>query len=84
LSGGPEPFSWESPLGRVVNQTDQIEFAGHGRHLAADGPGSENESAVKHGHNLAVNRTRRTMKSQRTANSVLTGCLSRAVHLRAR
>jgi hypothetical protein len=52
----------------------------HGRKLAAHGQQGEMESAVAHGPHLGIEETRRTMNSQRTANSGLTGCLSLGVH----
>jgi hypothetical protein len=48
----------------------------HSRELAANGLRREIESEVEHGPNFGIERTRRTMDSQRTANSGLTGCLS--------
>ena len=80
LGGGPQPLSGKCPSGLAVNQTDEIEVVGHGRKLAADGLHSEIESAVEHGPNFGIERNRRTMNSQRTANSGLTGCLSLGVH----
>jgi hypothetical protein len=48
----------------------------HGCQLSADGLHGEIESEVEHGPNFGIARIRRTMISQRTANSGLTGCLS--------
>ncbi len=80
LGSGPQPLSGKCPSGLAVNKTDEIEIVGHGRKLAADGLHSEIESVVEHGPNFGIERTRRTMNSQRTANSGLTGCLSLGVH----
>jgi ribosomal protein L32 len=48
---------------------------GHRRELATDGMPSQKESTV-HDRNFAIETTRRTMNFQRTANSVLTVCLT--------
>ena len=80
LGSGPQPLSGESSSGLVVNQSDQVEVVRHGRELAAHGQQSQMESTVEHGPNFGIERTRRTMNSQRTANSGLTGCLSLGVH----
>jgi hypothetical protein len=45
--------------------------------LSANGLPGEKETAAFHGRNFAVGTNRRTMNVQRTANSVLTACLSR-------
>jgi hypothetical protein len=45
--------------------------------LTANGVPSEKETAVFHDRNFAVGINRRTMNFQRTANCVLTVCLSR-------
>src|SRR5207249_1819035 len=81
LSRGPQPLSGESPLGRMVNQADQVKVVRHRRELAAYRLHGEIESTVEHGHNFEIAGNRRTMNSQRTANSGLTGCLNPWVHL---
>ena len=63
-----------------MNETDEIEVVTHGSELSADGLHGEIESTVEHGPNFGIERTRRTMNSQRTANSGLTDCLSLGVH----
>src|SRR6202790_5658159 len=80
LGCGPQPLTGKCPSGLALNQTDEIEVVKQGRQLPADGLHSEIESAVEHGPNCGVERTGRTMNSQRTANSGLTGCLSLGVH----
>ena len=80
LGSGPQPLSGESPSVLGVNETDQIEVVWHGRELAADGLRREVESVVEHGPNFGIERIRRTMNSQRTANCGLTDCLSLGVH----
>src|ERR1017187_3265185 len=80
LGSGPQPFSWKRPSGLVVDQADQVEVIRHGRELAANRLQGEIESTVEHGPNFEIETTRRTMISQRTANSRLTDCLSRWVH----
>lgn len=77
LSCRPEPFSGKRAASQVVNQTDQIEIVGHCGQLSANGLPGEKETAAFHGRNFAVGTNRRTMNVQRTANSVLTVCLSR-------
>src|SRR5216683_2348331 len=80
LGGGPQPLSGKGPLGLMVNQADQVKVVRHRRELTAYRLQGEIESAVEHGPNFGIERTRRTMNSQRTANSGLTGCLSLGVH----
>ena len=41
--GSPLPFSRERPLRQVVDQTNEVEFAGHSRELAANGLRSESD-----------------------------------------
>src|SRR5437016_3113787 len=60
----------------MVNQTNQVQLVGHGGELSADGMQGEKETAVVHDRNFAVETNRRTMNFQRTANCVLTVCLS--------
>jgi hypothetical protein len=48
LGRSPQPFAGERPLGNGVDQTDQIQFVGHGRQLAADSVPGESESTVEH------------------------------------
>lgn len=80
LGSAPQPLSGESPSGLGVNETNEIEVVRHGRELAANGLRGEIESEVEHGLNFGIEGTRRTMNSQRTANSGLTDCLSLGVH----
>ncbi|HEV2581171.1 MAG TPA: hypothetical protein VGT44_10005 [Ktedonobacteraceae bacterium] len=77
LFGSPEPFAGERPPSLVVNQANQIEVVGHGCQLSANGLQGEKETVVFHDRNIAVETNRRTMNFQRTANCVLTVCLSR-------
>ena len=76
----PQPLAGERPSGAVVNQTDEVKLVWHRRQLATDGLRGKSESAVKHAPNSAIELGCRTMKSQRTGNSVLTHCLSRRAH----
>ena len=71
----PKPFSGKRTTRLVVNQANQIQLVGHRRELATDGMPSQKKSTV-HDRNVAIETTRRTMNSQRTANSVLTVCLT--------
>jgi hypothetical protein len=77
LSGCPKPFTGERPAGAVMDQADQIQVAGHRRKLSTNGVQGEKETTVFHDRDFAVETTRRTMIFQRTANCVLTVCLSR-------
>src|SRR5437764_311502 len=77
---GPQPLSREGSASLVMDETDEIQVVRHRRELAAHGQQREIESTVEHGPNSGIERTRRTMDSQRTANSGLTGCLSLGVH----
>ena len=77
LSGRPESFSGKGAASPVVNQTDQIEIVRHGGQLSTNGLPGEKETAVFHDRNFAIGTNRRTMNFQRTANCVLTVCLSR-------
>lgn len=77
LSCRPEPFTGKWAASQVVNQADQIKIAGHCGQLSANGLPGEKETAVFHDRNVAVGTNRRTMNIQRTANCVLTVCLSR-------
>jgi hypothetical protein len=72
----PQSFSGKRASGQVVNQADQIQFVGHRRELATDGMPGQKKSTVVHERNCAIEATRRTMNPQRTANSVLTVCLT--------
>lgn len=72
----PKSFSGKRAARQVVNQTDQIQFVGHRREMATDGLPGQKKSTVVHDRNCAIEATRRTMNPQRTANSVLTVCLS--------
>ena len=80
LVSGPQPLSGKWPSGLGMDETDEIEIVRHGGELAADGLQGEVEPEVEHGPNCGIEGTRRTMNSQRTANSGLTGCLSLGVH----
>src|ERR1041385_4866578 len=77
LLGSPEPFTRERLPSPVVNQADQVEIVGHSSQLSANGLQGEKETAVFHDRNFAVGIRRRTMNFQRTANCVLTVCLTR-------
>src|SRR5207247_3747657 len=72
----PKPFTRKRPAGLMMNQTDQVQLVGHGGELSANGLQGEKETAVVHNRNSAVETNRRTMNFQRTANCVLTVCLS--------
>ena len=76
LGRRPKSFSGKRTTCLVVNQTDQIQLVGHRRELAPDGLPSQEKSTVVHDRNFAIEATRRTMNSQRTASSVLTVCLT--------
>src|SRR5215831_1442791 len=82
LGGVPQLLSRKSSSGLMMNQSNQVEVMRHGRQLAAHSLQSQKESAVEHGLNFGIGRSRRTMNSQRTANSRLTDCLSLGVHRR--
>src|SRR3977135_3102911 len=71
----PKPFSGKRTTCLVGNQANQIQLVGHRRELATDGMPSQKKSSV-HDRNFAIETTRRTMNFQRTANSVLTVCLT--------
>src|ERR1700730_12413130 len=71
----PKPFSGKRTTCLVVNQANQIQLVRHRRELATDGMPSQKKSTV-HDRNFAIETTRRTMNFQRTANSVLTVCLT--------
>ena len=75
LARRPKPFSGKRTTCLVVNQANQIQLVGHRRELATDGMPSQKKSTV-HDRNVAIETTRRTMNSQRTANSVLIVCLT--------
>ena len=49
LGRRPKPLAWEGSAGVVVNQSDEIPAAGHGRQLAAHGMPREPESAIPRG-----------------------------------
>src|ERR1035438_7564390 len=72
----PKPFSWELTACLLVNQSDQIQLVGHRRELSPDRLPRQKEPEVVHDRNFAIEATRRTMNFQRTANSVLTVCLT--------
>jgi hypothetical protein len=72
----PKSFAGKRIPGLMVNQTDQVQLAGHGGELFPNGLQGEKETAVVHDRNFAVETNRRTMNFQRTANCVLTVCLS--------
>jgi len=77
LSRRPEPLSGKRTTSPIVNQTDQIEIVRHGGQLSANGLPGQEKTTLFHDRNFAVGIHRRTMNFQRTANSVLTVCLSR-------
>ena len=72
----PKSFARKRPPRLMVYQTDQVQLVGHGGELPANGLQGEKETAVVHDRNFAVETNRRTMNFQRTANCVLTVCLS--------
>jgi hypothetical protein len=72
----PNSFAGKRATSQVVNQTDKIQVVGHRRELTADGLPGHKTSTVVHDRNCAIEETRRTMNPQRTANRVLTVCLS--------
>jgi hypothetical protein len=74
---GPE---WTPYINAEEIGKDEIQVLRHGRELAAHGQQREMESTIEHGPNFGIERARRTIDSQRTANSGLTGCLSLGVH----
>jgi hypothetical protein len=76
LGRRPKSFSRKRTACLVVNQTDQIQLVGHRRELATDALPGQKNSTVVHDRNFAIEAARRTMNSQRTANSVLTVCLT--------
>ena len=76
LGRRPKSFPRKRTMGLMVNQADQIQLVGHGCKLATDGLPGQKKSTVVHDRNFAIEATRRTMNSQRTANSVLTVCLT--------
>src|ERR1035438_8450929 len=76
LRCGPKSFTGKRTPSLAVNQTDQIHVVGHCCQLTANGLLSNKETAVFHDRHLAIETNGRTMDFQRTANSVLTVCLS--------
>ena len=72
----PKPFSRKCSPCFVVNQTDQVQLVRHRRQLPANGVPGKKKSAVVHDRHFAIGTRCRTMDSQWTANSVLTGCLT--------
>jgi len=72
----PKSFARERFPGLMVNQTDQVQLVGHGGELSANRLQGEKETAVVHDRHFVVETNRRTMNFQRTANCVLTVCLS--------
>jgi hypothetical protein len=80
LISRPESFAGHCPSSPVVNQADLVQLVGHRRELPANGPPGEKKSVVFHDCNLAIETNRRTMDFQRTANSVLTVCLTPGAH----
>ena len=73
----PQSFARKGLPRPLVNQSDKVKLAGHGGELLANGLPGEKETAVVHDRNFGVETERRTMNFQRTANCVLTVCLSR-------
>ena len=84
LSGSPQPFPRKWTFARIVDQPNEIKFAGHSRQLAADRLRSKSESEVKHAPNSGIELGCRTMNWQRMVNSVLTRCLSQGAHFKPR
>src|SRR5439155_2838788 len=72
----PKSFTRKGPPRLVVNQADQVQLVRHRCELPANGLQSKKESVVVHDRHFAVETDRRTMNLQRTANCVLTVCLS--------
>ena len=77
LLRGPQPLARKCLPRLLVNQSNQVQLAGHGGELPANGLQSEKETAVVHDRNFGVEPNRRTMNFQRTANCVLSVYLSR-------
>lgn len=48
LGGGPHAFSGKCSVGSLVNQPHQIQVAGHGRQLAANGLPRKKKSVIEH------------------------------------
>jgi hypothetical protein len=48
LSGGPEPFSGKRPLGRIMDQANEVKITRYGCQLAADGLYGERKARVEH------------------------------------
>lgn len=84
LYGRPETLAGEGTARFLVDQTNEIQLAGHRGELPANSLLGKKETAVIHNRNLAIERYRHTMNYHRTADSVLTGCLSQGAHLTLR
>src|SRR5260370_18267439 len=54
----PKPFSRTHSACGMVNQTDEVEFIRHSRHLAADTVQGKKKSAVGHGFQNAIEHPR--------------------------
>ena len=80
LSGGPKPFSGKWPIGRIVDQANEVEFTRHGQQLTADCLHGECEAEVQHALDSANEGKCRTINFQQLVSSVLTVCLSRGAH----
>jgi len=73
----PQALARKRPPRLLVDQSNQVQLTGHCRELPANGLHGEKETTVVHDRNFGVKAERRTMNFQRTANCVLTVCLSR-------
>jgi hypothetical protein len=72
LIGSPESLTGPGPSGPVVNQAGSLGIAASRRRMACQ----VGKTAVFHDRNPATKTNRRTMDLQRTANRVLTVCLT--------
>jgi hypothetical protein len=54
----PETFSWAGPACGTMNQADEIEIIRHGRELATNHVRAEEECAVEHEHENAIQAPR--------------------------
>jgi hypothetical protein len=58
LTNIPNSFAWARPSCGAMNHADEIEIIRHGRKLAADSVQGEEESAIKHEHENAIEAPR--------------------------
>src|ERR1700730_4270353 len=58
LTNIPNSFAWARPTCEAMDQADEIEIIRHSRKLAADSVRSEEESAIKHEHENAIEAPR--------------------------